>query len=246
MKARAAGDGNFRARISLGILSDRRSGTSGLVWLFQARSGLSRSGGRATKRRTSDRVSKRRRNSGRFRVFSTYLLQILGISYAIVHSRNNKAVERTKLSEADMETRKAPGRNGAVRRARGDAGEPGGRNKKRPGGSAQVLDRARFRTRKSKLFPWLDLAGLGWIWLDWLTDLDSASDFPWMFCTTALVVSSPNPSAALATGPPSKSDREARGACKPSNRRLASHNPQSSRTRPCLVCLPPWNCRKPS
>src|SRR5580658_9937799 len=54
----------------------------------------------------------------------------------------------------------------AIGRALGVAGEPGRQKKKRPGGSAQVLDKARFGQGESKLFLGLALAGLGWILLN--------------------------------------------------------------------------------
>jgi hypothetical protein len=57
------------------------------------------------------------------------------------------AAERAKLSEEDMEKRKV-----AIRRARGVAREPDRQKKKRPGGSAQVLDNARFGQGESKPF----------------------------------------------------------------------------------------------
>jgi hypothetical protein len=48
----------------------------------------------------------------------------------------------------------------AVRRARGDAGEPGEQNKKRPGGSAQVLDKAQNGQENPSFLPRSGLAGV--------------------------------------------------------------------------------------
>ena len=64
----------------------------------------------------------------------------------------------------------------AARGARGDAGEPGRQKKKRPGGSAQVIDKARFGQGNPSFslgWIWPGLAGFGSIW----PNLDSA----WIF-----------------------------------------------------------------
>src|SRR5271163_3891419 len=88
----------------------------------------------------------------------------------------------------------------AARRARGDAGEQGGRKKKRPGGSAQVLDKARFGQGNPSFslgWIWPGLAGFGSIW----RNLDSAWIFlgcyPLHISATDLILSS-TPAAQLA------------------------------------------------
>jgi hypothetical protein len=57
------------------------------------------------------------RNSARFGDFWTFILQILRICVTM-SPKYNKAAERAQLNEADMETRKAPGRSGGSTRAR--------------------------------------------------------------------------------------------------------------------------------
>ena len=154
-------------------MSDRYSGIRAWFGCFMRVAGLSRSGGRVTKPRTSDRVSKPPEFRA-FCIFLTFFLQFFEI-YAIMASENDEAAERTRLNEADMENRKVPG-GAAARRARGDVGEPGRRRKKRLGGSAQVLDKARFGQGNPSFslgWIWPGLAGFGSIW----PNLDSA----WIF-----------------------------------------------------------------
>jgi hypothetical protein len=82
-------------------------------------------------------------------------------------SKNDNAGERGQLNETDMENRKAPA-EAAVRRARGYAEGPGRQKKKHAGGSAQVLDKARFgqgNPRFSFDYLWPGFAGFGSVWL---------------------------------------------------------------------------------
>jgi hypothetical protein len=72
----------------------------------------------------------------------------------------------------------------------GDAGEGDRQMKKRPGGSAQVLDKARFGQGNGDIlveiqaFPFLlDLARLCWIWPN-LAQFGFRLNFPWMLYVT--------------------------------------------------------------
>jgi hypothetical protein len=79
-------------------------------------------------------------------------------------SKNDKAAERAQLNEADMEERKAPGRSGGPARARRCGRTAQAKEKTPLGGSAQVLDEARFGQGNPSFslgWAWLDLAGFG-------------------------------------------------------------------------------------
>ena len=118
------------------------------------------------------------RNSGRFGGFSTFSLQIIRIC-AIMPSKNGNAAERAQLTEAYMENRKAsrPKRRFDARDAM--RANRAGERKNTLGGSAQVLDKARFGQGNPSFslgWIWPGFAGFGSIW----PNLDFGLDFPWM------------------------------------------------------------------